>query len=328
MDASLALFRRHPGLRGRLPHHPLLAGPTPVAPFPLDGAAALARRSRRLLTTGGLGTNHGLATTLLAREAGIETTLVLVDQPVTDSVREQLRLYQGAGARLRYGGSVAGAVVKAAAELARSTAAGERPLLIPTGGTSSRGNLGFVSAGYEIADQVAAGLLPEPERVFVPIGSGGTLAGLVVGLRLAGLTTRVVGVLVTDLLPPSPARLARLARATLRRLRRLAPEVPALAISSADFDYVSDQVGRGYGAASPAGDEARAAAAALGVKLDPTYSAKALAGLRAAARDGILAGPTLFWNTYNGVDVREKVRMADAAELPAPFQKFFDEAGS
>ncbi|NNL64737.1 MAG: pyridoxal-phosphate dependent enzyme, partial [Myxococcales bacterium] len=137
MDASLALFRRHPGLRERLPHHPLLPGPTPVAPFPLAGAAdlwikrdehstpiyggnkprkleflighALARGSRRLLTTGGLGTNHGLATTLLARAAGLETTLVLVDQPVTDAVREQLRLDQGAGARLRYGGSVAGA---------------------------------------------------------------------------------------------------------------------------------------------------------------------------------------------------------------------------
>lgn len=201
MDASLALFRRHPGLRGRLPHHPLLTGPTPVAPFPLDGATdlwikrdersnpvyggnkprkleflighALARGSRRLLTTGGLGTNHGLATTLLAREAGLATTLVLVDQPVTDAVREQLRLYQGAGARLRYGGSVAGAVVQAAAELARATAAGERPLLVPTGGTSSRGNLGFVSAGFEIADQIAARVLPEPRRVFVPIGSGG-----------------------------------------------------------------------------------------------------------------------------------------------------------
>lgn len=137
-----------------------------------------------------------------------------------------------------------------------------------------------------------------------------------------------MGVLVTDLLPPSPARLARLARATLRRLRRLAPEIPALAISSADFDYVSDQVGPGYGAASPAGAEARAAAAALGVTLDLTYSAKALAGLRAAGRSGILSGPTLFWNTYNGVDVRETVRMADPAELPAPFQKFFEEAGS
>ncbi len=41
--------------------------------------------------------------------------------------------------------------------------------------------------------------------------------------------------------------------------------------------------------------------------LDLTYSAKALAGLRAAGRSGILSGPTLFWNTYNGVDVRETV---------------------
>ena len=74
-------------------------------------------------------------------------------------------------------------------------------------------------AAYELADQVRAGLLPEPSSLYVPVGTGGTQAGLVVGLRLAGLRTRVVGVLVSDILPPSPAGVARAARATLRRLR-------------------------------------------------------------------------------------------------------------
>jgi D-cysteine desulfhydrase len=50
-------------------------------------------------------------------------------------------------------------------------------------------------------------------RIFVPLGSGGTVAGLVLGLKLAGLRSRVVAVLVTNILPPSPDRLAP-ARAT------------------------------------------------------------------------------------------------------------------
>lgn len=349
--ASLALFRRFPALSGRLPHHPLLAGPTPVRPFPLDGhddwfvkcdehstpiyggnkprklefliGHARARGSRTLVTSGGLGTNHGLATTLLAREAGLRTTVLLVDQPVTDGVRRQLLRMHGGGARLRYGGSVAGAVREGVRELTRATFAGERPTLVPTGGSSPRGNLGFVSAALELAEQVKAGDLPEPRQLFVPIGSGGTLAGLVAGLRLAGLGTRVTGVLVTDILPPSPARLARLATATLRLLHRLAPEVRGTRITAEDFEYAGDQVGPGYGAPTEAGDDAIAAAAALGVALDPTYSGKALAGLRDAAGRGILAGPTLFWNTYNGVDLGAHARLAEPGELPAPFRKFF-----
>ncbi|MDX1648953.1 MAG: 1-aminocyclopropane-1-carboxylate deaminase, partial [Myxococcota bacterium] len=47
--------------------------------------AARARGARRLVTTGGLGSHHGLATTILGRAAGLATTLVLVDQPVDGS---------------------------------------------------------------------------------------------------------------------------------------------------------------------------------------------------------------------------------------------------
>ena len=79
---------------------------------------------------------------------------------------------------------------------------------VPTGGSGPAGNLGFVSAAYELAEQVRAGALPEPESIYVAVGTGGTQAGLTLGLRLAGLRSRLLGVLVTDILPPSPTRLA------------------------------------------------------------------------------------------------------------------------
>jgi len=329
MGAGLPLFRRFPGLAERLPRHPLIEGPTPVAPCPLPGlddlwvkhdersnpsyggnkprklefliGDALAHGSRRLVTSGGLGTNHGLATALLARDAGLATTLLLVDQPVTDAVRLQLRLLHAAGARLRYGGGILGAAREGAFELARATLAGERPRIVPTGGSSARGNLGFASAGLEIGEQVRADELPEPRRVYVPIGTGGTLAGLAVGLKLAGL-----------------------ANATLRLLRRHAPDVPALRIEPGDFDRVEDQLGAGYGAATPAGREAVALAAERGLTLENTYTGKTLAGLRDAAHRGILDGPTLFWNTYNAIDVAAALApLPEASALPAPFQRFF-----
>jgi D-cysteine desulfhydrase len=352
MGAGLPLFRRFPALAERLPRHALLTGPTPVAPCPLPGVADLwvkhderstpiyggnkprklefligdarARGSRRLVTSGGLGTNHGLATALLARDAELATTLLLVDQPVTEAVRRQLLLLHAAGARLRYGGGIVGAAREGVLELVRATLSGERPRVVPTGGSSARGNLGFVSAGLELAEQVRAGELPEPRRVFVPIGTGGTLAGLAVGLALAGLATRVVGVLVTDILPPSRRRLARLANATARLLRRHDPSAPAVRVAPDDFDRVTDQLGEGYGAATEAGREAVAAAAELGLTLENTYTGKTLAGLRDAAGRGILDGPTLFWNTYNAVDVAAALApLPEPSALPAPFQRFF-----
>jgi D-cysteine desulfhydrase len=347
-----ALFRRFPAARARVPHHPFLAGPTPVAPFPLPGVAhgrvwikrderscplyggnkprklefvigrALARGARRLVTTGGLGTHHGLATSVLGRAAGLATTLVLVDQPVTAEVRESLALFAAYGAELRHGRGVAGAAVEVVRALAAATARGERPVLVPTGGSGATGNLGFVSAALELAEQVAARALPAPAEIFVAVGSGGTCAGLVAGLRLAGLQARVVPVRVSDVLPPSPRALARAARATLRRLRGADPSVPRIEVAPADFALVLRQLGSGYGAPTEAAREAVERAREAGVTLETTYTAKCLAELLARAREGRLAqGPVLFWNTFNAVDVAARAPRPPAAALPARFAR-------
>jgi D-cysteine desulfhydrase len=337
-----ALFRRFPALAGRVPHRPLLTGATPVAALALPGAAelfvkrdecctplyggnkprklefvlgdALARRSRRLVTTGGIGTHHGLATAIFARACGLASTLVLVDQPVTDEVRESLRLFAAYGAEVVDARNVPGAAWHGARVLARAFARGERPYLVPTGGSGPAGNLGFVSAACELAEQVRAGLLPEPEAVFAPVGSGGTVAGLVAGLRLAGLRARVIGVLVTDILPPSPASLARAARATVRRLQRADRSIRSPGFAPADFELATGQLGAGYGAATDAAREALGVAGRAGLALDLTYSAKCFAELLARARAGSLPrGPLLFWLTFNAVDPR--------AGAPGPWRR-------
>ena len=265
--------------------------------------AALARGSKRLVTTGGLGTHHGLATTLLGREAGLATTLVLVHQPVTPEVVEALALFDAWGAQLLYGANVPGAAAQAARALAQSTLRGERPTLVATGGSSPRGNLGFVSAALELAEQVRDGALPEPAEIWLPVGTGGTLAGLAAGIALSGLRTRLRGVLVTDILPPSPRRLAVAARRTLRLLRRLAPDAALPSVAAADLPLVRDQLGAGYGAPTPAAEEALAIAAERGLRLETTYTAKCFAALLERVRSGSLSGPVLFWNTFNSVDV-------------------------
>src|SRR5262245_8688701 len=87
--------------------------------------AAVARGRRRVLTFGGLGTHHGLATATCARAAGLATTLVLVPQPVTPHVQRCLLLLHALGAELHLARGAPGAAQRALALLARGWLRGE-----------------------------------------------------------------------------------------------------------------------------------------------------------------------------------------------------------
>jgi D-cysteine desulfhydrase len=238
--------------------------------------AARARGRRRVLTFGGIGTHHGLATAACGRAAGLGTTLVLVPQPITSHVQRTLLLMHALGAELHLASGPADAARIGLGVLARGTLHGDPPALVPTGGTSVLGGLGYLNAGLELVEQVRAGLAPEPAAVFVALGSGGTVAGLLAGLRLGGLSSRVVGVLVTDILPPSPRRLLGLARACLRRF---APGAD-VRLSPDDLEIERRFVGAGYGAVTPPAEAAlRLLAETEGVGLETTYTGKCLAAL-------------------------------------------------
>jgi D-cysteine desulfhydrase len=79
-------------------------------------------------------------------------------------------------------------------------------------------------------------------------------------------------------------------------MRRRGARVPGLDPAPDDLTVTREFLGRGYGHATP---ESRAALATAELDLDPVYTAKALAGLRAMAHDGRLGeGPVLFVNTH------------------------------
>jgi len=355
--SALALVRHYPGLTA-LPRHALTSLPTPVASLerlanrvalgplwikrddvsgPLYGGnkprklewllgAARARGRRGVITFGGIGTHHGLATALCARDAGMHCVLVMMPQPVTPHVQQCLRLHHASGAEMHLAGSVAGIVATSLRRCGRAILAGEPLAIIPTGGTSATGAIGYVNAAFELADQIRAGALPEPAAIVVPLGSGGTVAGLMLGCRLAGLRSRIIGVLVTDILPPSGQRLARLARATLGRLRALDDSLPEVQVTAQDLTIERHFLGAGYGAVTDAGS---AAAELLveseGVQLEPTYTAKAFAALLdLAARAEWRGRPLLFWNTYSSVDPAAALSpLPEWRQLPAPFHRFF-----
>jgi D-cysteine desulfhydrase len=263
-------------------------------------ARARERRCRTVISGGAIGTNHGLATALLARRVGLETVLVLVPQPRDAHVERQLERLRATGAELHFAPGIAGGVVSAAALLARQALRrGGRPYLIPPGGSMPLGCVGYVVAGLELGEQVAAGDLPEPTHVIVALGSGGTAAGLLLGLRLAGLRSRLAAVLVNDLTPIGPRSVARLANRTGRLLRRHGAAVPARALGKGDLDVDRRWLGDGYGHPTEAGRRAAPLLGGAGIEMEQVYTAKAAAALLAENERGAFGpGPLLYWHTY------------------------------
>ncbi|HYG96531.1 MAG TPA: pyridoxal-phosphate dependent enzyme [Solirubrobacterales bacterium] len=317
------LHERFPALAETLPHLALSERPTPVRELPglgawvkEDGAFGSGgwggnkvrklewllpdarRRGRRsILTFGGLGTNWGLATALYAREQGLDTALALVDQPIDAHVEAQLERLDASGARIYRTHTKARTAAMLPWLLARNARGGRPPYLLPAGGSSPVGALGYVEAALEIAAQVEDGSLPEPAHAVVPVGTGGTAAGLALGFQLAGLRTRVVGVVVNDQLRLDGQVLARLARRTAGLLERRGASLGQLRLEPAMLDLTRDQIGAGYGHPTEAAARATARAAAEDLPLDPVYTAKAMAGLLALRAEGRLAGTALFLHT-------------------------------
>jgi 1-aminocyclopropane-1-carboxylate deaminase/D-cysteine desulfhydrase-like pyridoxal-dependent ACC family enzyme len=235
---------------------------------------------------------------------------VVFPQPLDDHVREQLRADLAVGAQLRPVRSLLG--VPAALWAVRRRRA---TYYVAAGGSSPTGSLGFVSAGLELAQQIATGELERPDAIYLALGSCGTVAGLQLGLACAGLSgIEVVGVRVVDRMVSG----ARAVRALIRGMRPLlgdmvpaAERLPSLRIEHGFF-------GGAYGRATPAALDAVTRAAAVGVRLEPTYTGKAMAALLSDAASGRLDGKrVLFFHTYNGVDLGPLlVRAPDPARVP------------
>ena len=147
-----------------------------------------------------------------------------MDQPVDDHVRAQLERLRASGATLHFTHTKARTVAAAPWLLARH----RLPYVLPAGGSSPVGALGYVEGALELAEQVREGVLPEPSHVVCAVGSGGTAAGLLLGLRIAGLRTKVLGVVVNDKLKLDHATLMKLAAqvgaAAARPRRRDVPD--------------------------------------------------------------------------------------------------------
>jgi D-cysteine desulfhydrase len=279
-------------------------------------AEAVARRQKTVITFGGVGSNQAVATAVHGRRLGLRVVLALGGQPPSDTVRARLLEMLGAGAELRYVLGVNAAERTAAEDWRRRGEAA--PWVIPVGGTNALGSLAYVDAALELAEQIRAGALPEPDVIYLAAGTLGTAAGLCLGVRLAGLRSRVVAVRASSPDFSSRRELGRLVAETVRYARSLDPGFPSVELDPTTIAIDGSELGRGYGYETAHGRAARELALSSEKwQLDDTYTAKALAALLKTRPRGV----SLFWLTQSAT--RARVVPGDPSKLPAPLRAYF-----
>lgn len=266
----------------------------------------------RVVTSGGIGSNHVLATATYARELGLEPRAVQFPQPVTDHVRENLRALAGLDPDLRLVDSQYRFPLTVLGE--RICARFDEDLYyVPTGGSSPVGTVGFVEAAAELARQLDRGEAPEPDVVVVPASSGGTLAGLRVGFDCAGIDARLVGVRVVERYITNRLTVARLANRTVALL-----DASTGRYARTDIDLQSGYLGDGYAEPTAEGERVTGLARDAGLVLDPTYTAKTVAAIAGEFDDETV----LYWHTLSRARP-ELCSVAGARErLPAAYGQF------
>ncbi len=279
-------------------------------------ADAKRHHARTLLTTGALGSHHVLATSFYGKAQGFNVEAVMLPQPYSDHAANNLRAVLALGTKVHLVRDVSKLTWTMLGRKLALTMSGRRPYMIGPGGSSAVGSLGFVRAGLELAEQIEQGDGPLPNAIFVTLGSGGTVAGLAIGLALSGLRVDVRAVRVVPAWMANRATLWVLIRKTVALLtfsRAERARIAERALASIQIDET--QFGAGYGSATDAGKQAQSIAAAAGLKLELTYTAKTFAGMLSALKDSSSNYQrVLYWHTYNNKSL--DAVLANAAPLP------------
>jgi len=247
-------------------------------------ADALARGADTLITCGGVQSNHCRLTLSAAAREGLHCRLVLAEdtpgacQPDGNG---NVLLYHVLGVErittVPWGSDLQAALSVAGAE---AEAEGRRPYLIPLGGSSPLGALGYVACALELLAQLRESGLAL-QHIVVPVGSAGTLAGLLFGLRASHSAIPVTGVTVLQPRAGAEATALELIRAIAGFLGS------AAAVPAGQVTCLDDYLGAGYTLPTAGMLEAvQMLARHEAILLDPTYTGKAMAGLIDLARTG------------------------------------------
>ncbi len=245
-------------------------------------ADVLNQNKRKVITFGGLQSNHARMTAAACAKLDLEAHLFFFERKPR-ILSGNLMLNHLLGAKMHFipfGGKASNSMTlettNRIVRLVSKPFAGHSTYFMPGGGHSVTGCLGYVEATCEIYEQLLAlGLPLDKCTIVTAVGTGGTLAGLMAGLSLLGNPFRVLGIDIGNLWKAFPKSIANLSTKLCAYFGSQesfrASDVPII-----ERRYV------GFAYAHPTAESTLAIqmlAQTEGILLDPVYTGKAFAGM-------------------------------------------------
>jgi D-cysteine desulfhydrase len=251
-------------------------------------AQAQSQNATVLITCGGEQSNHARATAIVAAQLGLKCHLVLrtVDPSSPPAPAANLLMNCLVGAEISWISHVQWRQrdVHMASVASRWSSQGERPFVIPVGGSNAMGCWGYIRGMHELVDDVQrAGLLADfpsaarPLTIAYACGSGGTAAGMIIAAKILKLRERGVHLVAINVSDDRAYFVAEILRICAEFTEQFDVGVT---VTADDIDICDGYVGAGYAKSQP--DELariRQLARTDGVILDPVYTGKAFHGI-------------------------------------------------
>ncbi len=235
---------------------------------------ALQKRADVLITCGGIQSNHARATAAVAARLGLKSILYLRGKEPKNS-GGNLALDQLFGADIRFVTQDEYENIQEIAEkeISNLKRKGIKAIFIPEGGSSSLGIWGYIECAQEISKQLK-GMKNKPSHIVTAVGSGGTLAGLVVGKKLFGLKSELIGFNVLKTSGDFEKIVCELANECSRKYKL------GVKVTSKDFTIIDGYSIEGYENISREKVELLTYISQdYGLLFDPVYTGKAIYGM-------------------------------------------------
>lgn len=225
--------------------------------FELAEAARL--NAGALVSIGGLGSHQCCAVATFAQLLGLPHVAGMIAQPLTAHVRNNLLYNAGLGTEFVYGAHLPEMSAALYFVLRRLEAEGRNPYFIYLGTSTPWGTLGYADMMLELRGQIEAGELPAPDCIFTPLGSAGTLAGLLLGKTYAGFAhTDIVGVRVAESIYANNRIVRYLVENAAGMVHQHDSNAPKVELSDVGIMIDASYFGGEYGGPTAAGEAAHA----------------------------------------------------------------------
>ena len=287
------------------------------------------KNDRSICTVGSEGSHHVLATVRFAQALGVSSHCLLTDQlhsPHSQQIYEQIRESATSITHVKLNHP------KEFSHALQQWKVDHTGYWIPTGGSTPLSALGMCVGALELKAQIDMGLMPNPNTIYIAVGSGSSFAGLQLGLHLGWASTtrpQLVGIRVTPRVLVTKQRINRLIKRSAQlihdRINTCDPTLLDAIRVHTDWkndtlwkndslwkNYIlcGEQIGEGYAIPTMQSTFALDWTSKQGIKLDPSYTAKAFAGLIAYEQsiDTQDDRVVLFWHTHDERPLSETSR--------------------